>query len=234
VSRRHRPPAVFVHGYSCSSSHWLQAEERLGDRFEVWRLSLPGHDATPLPEDRPLDIAACSDYVARQVRESGRVGAVLIGHSLGGMVGMQCAAEHPELFSALILVDAFPRLGAPDPFTKSYWRGSPPKLKGRVVRQMLNNRRKLPSTLWESVVAFEGQPHLSRLTVPVRGIYGDRGEDDAARLTNLLTEFGLGAAPDVELHIIRNAGHFVMLEQPATFYRLLARVLDGLPGGAQS
>jgi pimeloyl-ACP methyl ester carboxylesterase len=224
----HAPPAVFVHGYSCSSSHWLQAEERLGDRCEVWRLSLPGHDDVPAPEGRVLDIAACADYVAERVQETGRAGARLIGHSLGGMVGMQCVAEHPDLFGGLVLVDSFPRLGAPDPFTRSYWHGTPPHLKGRVVRQMMNNRRRLPLTLWESVVAFDGAPYLAAMPVPVRGIYGDRGEEDHERLRNLLTGFGLGAVPDLELHVIRDAGHFVMLERPAAFFRLLGRILEGL------
>lgn len=227
-----RPPVVFVHGYSCSSSHWLEAEERLGDRYAVWRLSLPGHDGVPVPEGRALDITGCADYVAERVRETGRAGARLVGHSLGGMVGMRCVAEHPDLFSALVLVDAFPRLGAPDPFTRSYWHGSPPQLKRRIVRQMMTNRRRLPSTLWESVVAFDGAPYLATMPVPVRGIYGDRGEEDHERLGNLLLGFGLGAVPDLELHIIRDAGHFVMLEQPAAFYRLLRRILEGLvPGG---
>jgi 3-oxoadipate enol-lactonase len=224
-------PAVFVHGYSCSSSHWLEAEKRLGDRMEVWRLSLPGHDGVPVPEGRRLDIAACAGYIAQQVAETGRAGARLIGHSLGGMVGMQCVAEHPELFSALILVDSFPSLGAPDPFTKSYWHGSPPRLKGRIVRQMMDNRRRLASTLWESVVGFDGRPYLAGMRVPVRGVYGDRGEEDHERLRNSLVEFGLGAIPDSEIHIVREAGHFVMLEQPSAFYRLLGRVLAALPEG---
>ncbi len=222
------PPAVFIHGYSCSSSHWLAAETRLPTRHGAWRLSLPGHDGTPLPEGRRLDIEACADHVAREVRRTGRAGCRLIGHSLGGMVGMRCVAEHPDLFSALVLVDSFPRLGAPEPFTRSYWHGTPPRLKARVVRQMMDNRRRLPSTLWESVVAFDGEPDLARLTLPVRGIYGDRGEDDHDRLRNSLLGFGLGAVPNLEVHILRDAGHFVMLEQPAALYRLLARILDDL------
>jgi len=225
------PPAVFVHGYSCSSSHWAEAVERLGDHMDVVLLSLPGHDGVPAPADRPLTIAACADHVAREVREGGRVGARLIGHSLGGMVGMQCAAEHPTLFSALILTDSFPRLGAPDPFSKSYWQGSPPRLKARLVRQMMENRRKLPSALWESVVAFDGGPFLARIPVPVRGIYGDRGEVDHERLTKCLLEFGLSAVPHLELHLVREAGHFVMLEQPEALYGLLRQLLDNLPEG---
>jgi len=222
------PPAVFVHGYSCSSSHWLGAEERLRD-VDVWRLSLPGHDGTPLPEGRPLDIDACADFLAAQVEAAGWRGCRLVGHSLGGMVGMRCAAHHPGLFSALILVDSFPRLGAPEPFTRSYWHGSPPQLKGRIVRQMVRNRRALPSTLWESVVGFDGGPDLAALQLPVRGTYGDRGEEDHARLTNSLLEFGLDAVSDLKIHIIRDAGHFVMLEQPTAFFRLLGRILDELP-----
>ncbi|MBM3497575.1 MAG: alpha/beta hydrolase [Armatimonadetes bacterium] len=226
-----QPPAVFVHGYSCSSSHWLAAEERLQGHGEVRRLSLPGHDNVPAPDGAALDLDLCAEYVAQQVESTGLAGCRLIGHSLGGMVGMRCGARHPGLLSGLVLVDAFPRLGAPEPFGRSYWHGSDPKLKARVVRQMMNNRRRLPSTLWESVVGFDGTGDLAGLRLPVRGIYGDRGEDDHEGLRNSLLGFGLGAVSDLEIHILRDAGHFVMLEQPSAFYRLLGRVLDALPRG---
>lgn len=223
---------VLLHGYSCTSKHWLPAEKWIGDRAQIWRLSLPGHDRTPVPNDRPLDIAACSDYVAKCLRYRGWNGVRLVGHSLGGMVGMQCVAEHPELFSALVLVDAFPRLGVPDPFARSWWHGSPPSVRKRVVREMMARRRLLPNSLWESVVAFDGRPYLTAIRLPIRGIYGDRGEDDCPRLTKLLLELGLGLASDLELCIIPRAGHFVMLEQPQAFYQVLARILEALPEGA--
>jgi pimeloyl-ACP methyl ester carboxylesterase len=226
-SERPWPPAVFVHGHCCSSRHWAEARARLGEHTRLELLSLPGHDDVPLPSDRPLDIAACAEHVLRET--AALHGPVLVGHSLGGMIGMQCLLDRPDAFSALVLVDAFPSLGMPEPFTRSYWEGSPPTLKARIVRQMMDRRKRLPATLWESIVAFDARPDLARLAAPVRGIYGDRGEVDHAVLAKSLREFGLGAIPDLEIHTVEQAGHFVMLEQPEAFYACLAGVLSRLP-----
>ncbi|MGQ9731188.1 MAG: alpha/beta fold hydrolase [Candidatus Zipacnadales bacterium] len=223
---------VFVHGYSCSSSHWEAAFVRLAGQGAVALLSLPGHDEAPLPVGRPLTIETCAKQVVAEVEVFHQPGVVFVGHSLGGMIGMVCVAERPELFRGLILVDAFPKLHPPAPFHQSYWYGTPPALKSCLVRQMMENRKRLPPTLWESVVAFDGVPFLARTRVPVRGIYGDRGHEGRhSNLSKALLDFGLGAAPDIELYIIPRAGHFVMLEQPAIFWSVLKRVLANLTEG---
>ena len=41
-------------------------------------------------------------------------GAVIVGHSLGGLTGIALAARHPELFAGLVLVDISPGLQPDD------------------------------------------------------------------------------------------------------------------------
>ena len=220
-----RPLAVYVHGYSCTRGHWEETADRLRDLLEPVLVSLPGHDGTPLPEGR-LDMAACAKHVNAAAEGAGRPG-LLVGHSLGGMAGMICAHGRPELYSGLVLVDAFPRLGPPAPFNRSYWEGSPPELKASIIREMMEVRRGLPDTLWESVVAFDGGPLLAEMRVPVRGIYGDRGEVDHELLEKSLRATGLG---DAQIRVVGRAGHFVMLEQPERFCEALAHVAGSLAG----
>lgn len=222
--------AVFVHGYSCSSRHWSGARERLGREADVELVSLPGHGGALLPSGRRLDIDACVDHVLAAVAAAGDRELCLVGHSLGGMIGLACVRQRPELFTALVLVDAFPKLGPPHPFDKSFWPGSPAALKSRIVKEMMETRRKLPSSLWESVVAFDASPYLQELRLPVRGIYGDRGEGDHERLHEALVQVGLGRLPDARFHFVPQAGHFVMLEQPDAFYGLLTQIVSDLPG----
>jgi pimeloyl-ACP methyl ester carboxylesterase len=230
MAARPRPrPAVFVHGHCCSPRHWAQAPERLADVTEVSLLALPGHGRTPLPPDGALDFARCVEYILSHVGALGRPEVVLTGHSLGGMLALECVHRRPEAFSALVLVDAFPKLALPPPFDRSFWAGTPPPLKSRLLREMRDTRRRLPDSLWASIVAFDGRPFLPQLQVPLRAIYGDRGEGDHASLEKRLLELGLGEAADVEVHLIPQAGHFVMLEQPDEFYRRLAAILARLP-----
>jgi 3-oxoadipate enol-lactonase len=227
---RAEPLTILVHGYSCSRDYWSGAREGLGQNADVELVSLPGHDGTPLPAGRRLDVEACVDHVLGAVASAGDREVCLVGHSLGGMIGLACARRRPTPLTAVVLVDAFPRLGAPPPFDRSFWSGSPPELKARIVKEMMATRRKLPSSLWESVAAFDAGRYLDELTVPVRGIYGDRGETDHAPLHGAIAGTGLGRIPDLRLHIVDRAGHFVMLERPQAFYGLLAQVLVDLPG----
>ena len=228
---RARRLAVFVHGYSCSPRHWCGAEERLGGAIDVEVIALPGHGGAPVPAGTALGVEACVDHVLGWVGATDRHGVWLIGHSLGGMIGLTCVRRRPELFAGLVLVDAFPRLGVPPPFDKSFWSGSPADLKGRIVREMMDTRRKLPSSLWESVVAFDAGPHLADIGLPVHGMYGDRGEGDHGRLRAAVLGTGLGRIPDLHLTMVPQAGHFVMLEQPDAVYGLLAQILPDRCGG---
>jgi len=225
-----RRSLFFVHGYSCSWRHWTEARERLGQQHEVTLVSLPGHGGMPLPLGRSLRFDDCVEHILAQVSESGRPGAVLIGHSLGGMLGIAGVHRRPGLFGGLVLVDAYPKLGQPSPFDRSFWEGSPPALKAGIVRGMMEMRRGLPATLWESVVAFDGRPLLAEVGLPVRGIYGDRGQPDHTAHRERLLESGLAAARDVEVRFVRDAGHFVMLERPEEFWEVVMRVVAELPG----
>ena len=97
---------VLVHGGWQGAWCWYKVVpllERLGHR--VITPDLPGHgrDRTP-PEG--LTLRRYADRVLDALGESAAP-AVLVGHSLGGMVISQAAADRPDLVARLVYVAAF-------------------------------------------------------------------------------------------------------------------------------
>lgn len=81
----------------------------LAEGFRVLRYDLPGHGASPTqtlgdPQPGRTTVAALADLVLALVDEQGRKTFAYAGVSLGGAIGTQLAAEHPDRISALALI----------------------------------------------------------------------------------------------------------------------------------
>lgn len=71
---------------------------------------LPGYGRTPaLPE--PPDLPALADLLAAWLRALGGPPPVVVGHSMGGVLGVLLAERHPDALAALIDVDGNVSLG---------------------------------------------------------------------------------------------------------------------------
>ena len=100
------PVLVMVHGFSASLNAWEPWVARLGDRYRIVTLDLPGHGLTRAPSGyRPNTIvyADLVDTLARRLRLGPYV---VIGNSMGGAVAWEDALRHPDQVRALVLVDA--------------------------------------------------------------------------------------------------------------------------------
>ncbi len=101
------PPLVLLHGMLGSSRNWLTAGRELAAHFEVVALDLRNHGSSPHAgsmtyEEMMEDVLGWLDQ-----RSWARV--TLLGHSLGGKVGMMLACRHPRRMKRLIVVDIAPR-----------------------------------------------------------------------------------------------------------------------------
>jgi pimeloyl-ACP methyl ester carboxylesterase len=97
---------VLVHGAFGGAWCWdpiVRPLEAAGHAVE--RLDLPGggHDRTPV---EGVTLESCVDRVCSQLRERSEP-AVLVGHSMGGVIITQAASSCPERVAALIYVTAF-------------------------------------------------------------------------------------------------------------------------------
>lgn len=128
-------PVVLVHGAWSEAAAWDRVAAELRARgHAVTAVNLPGHgpDATPA---RDLSLAGYARAVSQALPADGR--ALLVGHSMAGMVISLVAEGAPERVARLVYVAAYlPRNGESlyqlsmkdkDSRVGKYWRQDDPK-----------------------------------------------------------------------------------------------------------
>ena len=98
------PPLILVHGGRDHCRSWDLIARSLQPHFHVLAPDLRGHGDSDWTKGSSY---ALSDYVydlSRLVRSMARPVA-MIGHSMGGMVGLIYAGTFPDQVSALVVID---------------------------------------------------------------------------------------------------------------------------------
>jgi pimeloyl-ACP methyl ester carboxylesterase len=103
---RDGPPIVMIHGYSASLHAWEPWIARLGDRYRIVTLDLPGHGLTRAPSTYVASLDRYAEVVDT-VAERLKLGPyVAVGNSMGGGVAWTLALHHPDHLRGLVLVDS--------------------------------------------------------------------------------------------------------------------------------
>ncbi|MBM4198101.1 MAG: alpha/beta hydrolase [Gammaproteobacteria bacterium] len=102
------PTMVFIHGAEHDHSVWaLQSRYLAHHGRSVLAVDLPGHGRSAGPALESIELLA--DWIAALLRAAGVQKATVVGHSMGSLIAMECAARYPQLIAKLVLVGtAFP------------------------------------------------------------------------------------------------------------------------------
>jgi pimeloyl-ACP methyl ester carboxylesterase len=98
-------PLVLLHGLGGSRSNWAFLAPELARTRRVLVVDLPGHGRSSALPAAP-GLGPYADRVAKLVEDEGLAGADVVGHSLGGLVGIRLAVRRPELVRSLVLAAA--------------------------------------------------------------------------------------------------------------------------------
>ncbi|MDB5452228.1 MAG: alpha/beta hydrolase, partial [Caulobacteraceae bacterium] len=90
------PLIVFTHGWGMDSTFWNAAKRDLGERYRLVTWDLPGLGKSKLAPDREVSLERYADELAALTRLSGASPAVLVGHSIGGMIIQTLVRDRPE------------------------------------------------------------------------------------------------------------------------------------------
>jgi pimeloyl-ACP methyl ester carboxylesterase len=102
------PCVVFIHGAEHDHSVWILQSRYLAHHgYGVLAVDLPAHGRSEGP---PLaSVEAIADWVPALLDAAGVKQAALVGHSVGSLVALDCAARHAARVSRIALVgSAFP------------------------------------------------------------------------------------------------------------------------------
>ncbi|MEV0063473.1 alpha/beta hydrolase [Nocardia sp. NPDC050718] len=94
-----RLPVVLIHGIRLSGAAWTMVADRVADDHPVIAVDLPGHGRR---RGEKFTLAAAAETVRTAIDSVGGR-ALVVGHSLGGYVGIAAAAEAPGAVVGLVV-----------------------------------------------------------------------------------------------------------------------------------
>lgn len=241
------PPLLILHGFLGASGNWHTLSRNVFSRtHHVFALDLRNHGDSPHASE--FDLPSMARDVRHFIEERDLAPVDLIGHSMGGKVGMELAIQHPDLIRRLVVVDIAP--GAGDGGHESILGAlqsvdlSGPTSRDEVDRQLsarisskpirqflLKNLRSAGDNMYEwknnLPVLAAGYPRINEPVMdgvfegPTLVISGERSPyiRESDR-----QEFS-NRFPNVRMEVVTGAGHWVHAENPDEFS---AKVLDFL------
>ncbi|MBI2170988.1 MAG: alpha/beta hydrolase [Chloroflexi bacterium] len=234
VSGQGSPCFVFVHGWCCDKSYWDDQVAYFSRTNKVVTLDLAGHGESDLGRG-DFTMGSFGEDVAAVARHLGEETVVLIGHSMGGPVIVEAAQRIPGRIVGVIGVDTFRNLEqdltaaeveeqlapmranfveACQTLVQSmFLPSSDPMLRKRIVADMSS----APALVGISAMHYlrsqraDLRRGLLAVTAPKTAINSDYRPNDVP----------VAQRYSLEVTVMPGVGHFVMIEDPKTFNRLL-------------
>jgi pimeloyl-ACP methyl ester carboxylesterase len=238
----HGRPVVFLHGWLGSWRYWFPTMERVAENFRTYSFDFWGFGESRRKSTYE-SIQNYSDQVIRFLDELGIDRCLLVGHSMGGMVALKTAINHPKRISRVaavgapivgdslswllklidrpIMADAFARV----PWFRRYmFHRFLGETTDPAVDEILDDSVKSSSTTLRNAVGSmwrtDLRPELSRLSVPALIVHGGRDEIVHPNQADLFDD-----TPVAEVVVMPESRHFPFLDEPQLFNDILIRFL---------
>jgi pimeloyl-ACP methyl ester carboxylesterase len=237
------PTLLCVHG-SAATAHWFDyVAAGLRADFRVLSLDQRGHGDSTWAADGNYTYARYALDLAAVIEHIGVDDIVLVGHSMGGMVSLACAATAPPRVGQLVMVDSAMKLSAERVSSmrgigerpgRSYdsqqayvdnYRLRPagardvPKLVRHLAasgcREFADRqwRNKFDRKVYASRIGIEGMPFWDTINIPSLYINGALSD----RMNDELAAQIQARCAHIEFAEVSAANHHVTLDNPAGF-----------------
>ncbi len=249
------PPVVVLHGQGGFAGLWLPVVPGLATTHRVIAPDLPGLGASQVP-DGPAGTDSVLAWLGELIDQTCPEPPRLVGFSLGGQIAARFAAVHSERLARLVLVDTPGLVGrvrpAPGTLLALIRHQARPSERStlRLFRHLmvdLDAVRRRMGERWEPFLAYLVEragtrsvqranrrlmrgiglqqippEDIARVSAPTTLIWGRHDTVAPLRTAEQASErYGW------PLHVIDDAGHLSLVEQPQAFLRTVRAALDG-------
>ena len=235
-------PMLFVHGWCCNHTYFAPQVEHFGATHSTLAVDLRGHGKSDAPE-QPYTIAAFADDLAWTCDSLGIERAIVVCHSMGGLIALLLAASRPDLVRAAVFVDA-PLLLPPDalaarrPILETFWGddyvdaviayaddrffidADDPERRARILEGFAAMPQHVLASAWQSILETDSiAPARAFAQHGIPGLYigAARPLTDMQRLREI--------CPSIVTAQTAAAGHFCQLEVPDQVNAMLERFI---------
>jgi 3-oxoadipate enol-lactonase len=98
-------PLLFIHGLGSSRGDWEAQVEYFADRYQAIVFDVRGHGESSKPAG-PYSVPLFAADTVKLLNALGVGPAHVVGISMGGMIGLQLALDHPEAVRSLVIVNS--------------------------------------------------------------------------------------------------------------------------------
>ena len=240
-------PIVFLHGITDSWRSFERVLPELPRSVRAIAISQRGHGNSSRP-DTGYKFKNFADDVHAFLDAMDIPSAVIVGHSMGGLVAQQFAIDRPGRTMAVVIMGSSPAMGRnevvrglvqevsamADPIDPTFVREFqestlarpvPPGFMTMVVGESL----KVPARVWraafEETLVANFTPKLGNISAPTLIMWGDK--DSVVLKTDVdILQRGI---PHSRLIVYNGAGHAFHWEAPSEFAGDLMTFVGGLP-----
>ncbi|HEX8532533.1 MAG TPA: alpha/beta fold hydrolase, partial [Allosphingosinicella sp.] len=100
---------ILIPGLTSSRAVWDQAVAGLGGKYRVHRIQIAGFAGEPAgPNAEGELLAPIVEQLNAYIAARNLKRPAVVGHSMGGLLGLMLAAKHPQSVGKLLVVDALP------------------------------------------------------------------------------------------------------------------------------
>jgi pimeloyl-ACP methyl ester carboxylesterase len=236
------PALVFVHGWCCDHTYWNNQVPYFSKKYKVVTIDLAGHGDSGLNREK-WTMQAYAHDVAAVVKKLDLKKVVLLGHSMGGPVVAETTLLIPDRMIGLVGVDTFNTLEAkytPEqkemfigPLKADFAKGSEnfvrmfmfqpdtdPALIDKIAKDMSSAPSKVGLGSMEELVNHDIVAAFDKIKVPVYCVNADKFPFDVEAAKRHTVAF--------KIRILPKSGHFLHMEKPKEFNKLLDETLDEL------
>jgi pimeloyl-ACP methyl ester carboxylesterase len=243
---------LFIHGLGSSADRWLDIPDALSLLgVHAVALDLPGFGLSDKPEDMDYTIGKfvqiVSDFMRKVGMEQGKT--AVVGHSLGGYIAAELAAEQRDLVDKLVLIDTSGMLDGPTPLLQQYLDAAmnPSERSVReVFEQLVADPLRIPDVLVKGFIYRISQPGAKHAFKSAfeNSVHTKIGTDRLKQIAETPTLIIWGrqdrliplhyfqafqeAIPSSSVVIVEDAGHAPFAEKPAVVCEMLHRFLSAL------
>jgi 3-oxoadipate enol-lactonase len=239
---------VFLHGIGGAARVWTpQIESFCAAGFRPLALDLPGYGARPAAA---MDFESLAADVEAVIERAGGGPAILVGHSMGGMIAQTALRRRPDGYRAVVLSGTSPAFGNPGgEFQKKFvadrlgpldaggtmaelaaamvdgMMGPVPDPAGRALA--IDSMAATPAATYRAavycLVGFDERANLAAIRCPVLCLAGEHDRNAPAPMMERMA----AKIPGARYVCLAGVGHLPNLEAPRAFD---AAVLDFLQG----
>ena len=231
----HGTPVIFLHGITDSWRSFELVLPELPANMHAFAISQRGHGDSERPETG-YTMKDFSNDLAAFIHELKLGKAILVGHSMSGMIVQQFAIDHPDMVKVIVIIDSAPTFrNAPgmaefikqvgqltDPvdhaFADEFQKSTLAKpLDPVYYATVVNEGLKVPARVWKDAFAGLMQAdyvkQLKDINAPVLIVWGDK-DNFCSRADQDVFVRGLKHSRFI---IYQGTGHALHWEEPRQF-----------------